>query len=69
YDLAGPRAMSGFTHQIAGQRLGGANLLARIRDMAGVSKPKLEELISAYFGNLPPVASGAPAATPQPAGR
>jgi hypothetical protein len=69
YDLAGPMAMSAFTHEIAGQRLGGANLLARIRDIAGVSKAKLEELISTYFGNLPPVASGAPAATPQPAGR
>jgi hypothetical protein len=69
FDLAGPQAMSGFTREIAGQRLGGAALLARIRGISGVNKPKLEELISTYFGNLPSAASGAPAATPQPSNR
>jgi len=69
FDLAGPEAMSRFTSQIAGERLGGANLLGRIRDIPGVNKPKLEELIGTYFGNLPPTASGAPAATPQPGTR
>jgi hypothetical protein len=69
YDLAGAEAMSAFTHEIAGQRLGGANLLARIRAMPAVDKPALEELVTTYFGSLPSAASGVPAATPRPASR
>jgi hypothetical protein len=65
YDLAGPRTMSAFTREVAGQRLGGQNLLTRIRALDGVNLATLAELIQDYVGPLlPPPSSGVPAATP-----
>jgi hypothetical protein len=70
YDLAGPRTMSAFTREVAGQRLGGQNLLTRIRALDGVNPATLAELIEDYFGPLlPPPSSGVPAATPPPTSR
>ncbi len=70
YSLAGPKVMSSFAREIAGQRLSGQNILARIRAMAGVDRADLDKLISVYFGaSLPPATNGVPAATPPPTNR
>jgi hypothetical protein len=69
YDLAGAEAMAQFTREIAGQRLTGQNVLARIRALP-VNRAELDELISAYFGSLIlPGPNAVPAATPRPTSR
>jgi hypothetical protein len=70
YDLAGPEAMAKFTRELAGQRLTGQNVLARIRAIPGTNRAALEELVTHYFGATGATgANGLPVATPSPTSR